>query len=309
MPNICWNMVELRIKLVKEIISWERTIKEVEELLWVSRQSISKWKSQYLQEWESALIPKKSWPKCWNAHNKTDSSIEEKVCRLAKENYFEWPIWISDQMYELYRIHIDQSTVYRILKRNNIRYYDGYHRLKKKRKLYVKDIPGRELQLDVSFPFGYQRKICIYTAIDDASRFVISEIYENHQEETSIAFMKKVLKESFYRIRAFRTDQWREFSQKFTDTLELHWIEHNKNPPYTPQHNGKVERYHRTMKEKCCIYWKFRSDISELRYLLKLWTNHYNTRKKHYWLWMKGKTPQEKLFEFKKENPFLVPLV
>jgi hypothetical protein len=38
----------------------------------------------------------------------------------------------------------------------------------------VKDIPGRELQLDVSFPWGYQRKICIYTAIDDASRFVIS---------------------------------------------------------------------------------------------------------------------------------------
>jgi len=96
--------------------------------------------------------------------------------------------------------------------------------------------------------------------------------------------VKRVLVESKYPIQAFRTDQGREFSALMTDYLTESKINHNKNPPYTPQHNGKVERYHRTMKEKCCMYWKFDADISELQYSLKLWTDYYNSRKKHYGL-------------------------
>jgi transposase InsO family protein len=125
---------------------------------------------------------------------------------------------------------------------------------------------------------------CLYTAIDDASRFVISRIYTNHNENTSLDFIKRVLNESTYNIQAFRTDQGREFSKLMTDYLETRGIEHNKNAPYTPQHNGKVERYNRTMKENCCSYWNFNADISELQYSLKLWTDHYNSRKKHYGL-------------------------
>lgn len=309
MPNRCWNMTQLRIKLVKEIVEKKRKIQEVSSILWVSRQSVGKWKWKYLQEWERWLIPLKPWPKSWETHNRTNELLEGEVCRIGKENPFEWPVWISDQIDELYSISINQSTVYRILKRRNIRYYYGYHGSKKKRILYVKDIPWRELQLDVSFPWGYQRKLCIYTAIDDASRFVISWIYTNHTEVSTLHFVKRVISESKYKVRAFRTDQGREFSQLMTDYLETQDIEHNKNPPYTPQHNGKVERYHRTMKEKCCMYWKFDADKSELDYSLLLWTNHYNSRKKHYWLGMKWKTPEEKLIFFKKINPLLVPLM
>ena len=309
MPNRCWNMTQLRIKLVQEIVEKKRKIKEVSEILWVSRQSVSTWKWKYIQEWESWLIPKKPWPKSGETHNRTDKILEDEVCRIGKENPFEWPVWISDQVSEIYNISIDQSTVYKILQRNNIRYYYGYYGAKKKRKLYVKDIPWRELQLDVSFPWGYQRKLCIYTAIDDASRFVISGIYTNHTETSTLHFVKRVISESKYKVRAFRTDQGREFSKLMSDYLETQDIEHNKNPPYTPQHNGKVERYHRTMKEKCCAYWVFNAPKSELDYSLLLWTNYYNSRKKHYWLWMKWQTPEEKLLFFKKLNPLLVPLL
>lgn len=50
MPNTCWNMTELRIKLVKDIISKKRKINDVAEILDVSRQSVSKWKAKYLLE-------------------------------------------------------------------------------------------------------------------------------------------------------------------------------------------------------------------------------------------------------------------
>ena len=47
--------------------------------------------------------------------------------------------------------------------------------------------------LDVSFPYGYQRKLCIFTAIDDASRFVFSKIYSNHTEVSTLHFIKHVI--------------------------------------------------------------------------------------------------------------------
>ena len=308
MPN-CFTMIELKWQLLQDVLDKKRKQKEVVEILKVSRQTVWIRFKKYKEYWINWIIPKKTWPKSWEIYNKTKDWLELEIIRLAKENPFEWPIWISDEINDIYNISINQSTVYRILKRTKTRYYYWYYWSKKKRKLYVKDIPWRELQLDVSFPFWYQRKLCIFTAIDDASRYVISRIYRHHTEISTLNFIKEVISHSKYRVRAFRTDQWREFSKKMTDYLDDLWIEHNKNPAYTPQHNWKVERYHRTMKENCCAYWKFKMSIEELNYDLKLWTYHYNSKKRHYWLWMNWLSPEKKLKKFKQENPLLVTLV
>ena len=181
MPN-CFSMIELKWQLLQDVLDWKRKQKEVVEILKVSRQTVSIRKKKYKEEGLKWLFPKKSWPRNWETHNKTEEWLEDEVVRLAKENPFEWPIWISEEIENVYNIEIDQSTVYRILKRTKTRYYYWYHWNRKKRKLYVKDSPWRELQLDVSFPYWYQRKLCIFTAIDDASRYVISKVYTNHTE-------------------------------------------------------------------------------------------------------------------------------
>jgi len=49
--------------------------------------------------------------------------------------------------------------------------------------------------------------MCVFTAIDDASRFVISKVYTNHTETSTLDFIKEVIAHSKYRVRAFRTDQ------------------------------------------------------------------------------------------------------
>lgn len=140
----------------------------------------------------------------------------------------------------------------------------------------MKDIPGRELQVDASFPWGYQKKVVIFTAIDDASRVVYSSLFENHNESSTLTFLSELISKVPFPIRAIRTDQGREYSKKVQDFLTRNHIEHNKNPAYTPQHNGKVERYHRTMKENCTDFWNWNDDIETYEYQLKLWTDYYN---------------------------------
>ena len=49
---------------------------------------------------------------------------------------------------------IDQSTVYRVLKRNKVRYTRDTDYMKRKGlKRYSLEVPGQEVQLDVCFPF------------------------------------------------------------------------------------------------------------------------------------------------------------
>jgi hypothetical protein len=56
-------------------------------------------------------MPKKPWPKSWDTWNKTDEWLSDEIVRIAKENPFESPIWISDNIFDTYGIQIHQSTV------------------------------------------------------------------------------------------------------------------------------------------------------------------------------------------------------
>lgn len=307
MPS-CYAYMELKEKMLVEILSKKRKLRDVADILSVSRQSVSKWLAQYKYAWISGITPKKPWPKPTSVpYNKVSSHLESLVIEISKRDGFVWPIGIRDILLTETWDILNQSTIYRILKRTRTRYFNGYHGSRKKRKLYVKDIPWRELQVDASFPWGYQKKVVIFTAIDDASRTVYSSIFENHNETSTLKFLSELISKVPFPIRAIRTDQGWEYSKKVQEFLNQNHIEHNKNPAYTPQHNGKVERYHRTMKENCCIFWKWDDDIETYRYSLKLWTDYYNWTKKHYWLGMAGATPSEKLQYFKQHFPYLMP--
>lgn len=312
MPS-CYAYMELKQKMLDEVLSKKRKIGDVADIFGVSRQSVSKWLAQYRLLWIEWVTPRKPWPKPTSVpYNKVSSCIESLVIEISKRDSFIWPVGIRDLLLSETGEILHQSTIYRILKRNRVRYFTGYHGARKKRKLYVKDRPWRELQVDASFPYGYQRNSkwvmpVIFTAIDDASRTVYSSIFENHTEETVLMFLSELISKVPYPIEAVRTDQWREYSKMIQQFLEKNHIIHYKNPAYTPQHNWKVERYHRTMKENCTDYWKWDDDIETYRYSLKLWTDYYNWTKKHYWLGMAGATPSEKLQYFKRQFPYLMP--
>lgn len=284
-------MTQLKIKLVKEVVEKKRKIKEVAELLEVDRKTVRRWKAIFIHEGEVGLLPKKPGPKGGTAWNKTEDELEELICEVARNHPFKGPEWIHDQL----SISIDQSTVYRILKRKGIRYYYDYKHKRRKKKAYCLSWPGEELQLDTCYPFGYSRKAIVYDIIDDCSRWAFARVMERKTEEATIEFLKELINKAPFTIKAIRTDQGTEFSKKVTKFLKDKGIEHKKNPPYTPQHNGKIERYHRTFKEEEASFWHFNAPLPELNYKLQLWLNFYNNYKKHTGLGMNKITPVQKI--------------
>ncbi len=136
------------------------------------------------------------------------------------------------------------------------------------------DHPGQRIQIDVKFV----PQVCLvgdaardaaecsgyyyqYTFIDEYSRFRYLEAFKEHNSYSSSEFIKHCVKRFPYVIECVQTDNGPEFTNRLTSpkeygptlferTLEDLCIHHKLIKPYTPRHNGKVERSHRKDNEE-----------------------------------------------------------
>ena len=146
----------------------------------------------------------------------------------------------------------------------------GYFKADKVKKKYTPkpyeqmQYAGQRVQIDVKFvPLcciaAKGEKYYQYTAIDEYSRLRYLEAFEEHSTYSSAVFLKNTI--AFFRkheiqIECVQTDNGFEFTNRFANTnrdlptlfqklLLNAKITHKLIRPYTPRHNGKVERSHR----------------------------------------------------------------
>jgi len=291
------DVSDVKMSLIQDIVEKRRKTKDVATILRVSMRTIQKWVCRYKYDGIQGLMRSKPWPKGWVAYNRTKEETEEIVSFLWMKYKQEWPERLRMRLDEKYGIHMNQTTVYRILKRRNVRYHNAYQKEKKQRKMYTLEIPWMEMQVDTWFPFGRHRQFVIYSAIDDCTRMAYSKAYENANTENTKDFVKELIKRMPFQIRSIRTDQWREFSKTITKYLsELH-IDHIKNEAYHPEHNWKIERYHLTEN-----IWEVRNrpyliSIEEANYMLRNWLSYYNYCRPHTGFGMKKLSPWAKYLQ------------
>ena len=127
--------------------------------------------------------------------------------------------------------------------------------------------PGQRVQIDVKFVpdscivgAAKGQKFYQYTAIDEYSRYRYIEAFEEHSTYSSAVFLEHMLKKFPFKVECVQTDNGSEFTKRlgnsqnpsptlFEARLEQRGIRHKLIKPYTPRHNGKVERSHRKDNE------------------------------------------------------------
>ena len=66
--------------------------------------------------------------------------------------------------------------------------------------------------------------------------------------------------------------------------------------PTAAEQNGKIERFHKTLKREFFYrYCSFTDSLETINYKYALWLPHYNYYRRHRGLGMKGLTPAQKL--------------
>ena len=104
------------------------------------------------------------------------------------------------------------------------------------------------------------KKFYQYTAIDEYLRFRYLEAFEEHSTYSSAIFLEHLIKKFPFKIQCVQTDNGSEFTKSLGNTekptptlfearLKQCGIKHKLIKPYTPRHNGKVERSHRKDNE------------------------------------------------------------
>jgi len=289
------ELIKMKKEILDRCIRKEMKCKEGAKILGMHEKAFSRMKRRYKEKGEEALMPKKTGPKGYKAHNRTAEEIEEEVEELARKHYDLGPVPLAEKLREEKGIRLHATTIWRILRRRKVRYRRGYKREKKKNaKLYCLGEPGEEVQVDGSYPFGRARKIVCFSAIDDCSRWAYGRIYDRETAENAIKFITELMRRVPFKIKRLRVDN--RYGKKLKRYCKARGIEVITNDAYTPEQNGKVERYHRTLKNH--FFWqqvKFEDDVETIEYKHQLWLHYYNEQRRHGGLGMNRMTPREKL--------------
>ena len=297
--------MSLQIEKLEKTLHKQQSVSSVARELNVSRQTVHTWLNRYKRFGSEGLLRKKR-KRGYRAHNRTPEEVEQVVIQLAQKYWNDGVHTLADYLQYEHNLTLNPSTIYRILKRNEVRYTTDYPHTQKrwKKQLYAHEIPGKEVQVDTTYPFGYKQGQVIYTAIDDATRWVFLYRYDTANQENTLDFLEKLRIHAPFPIQKIRTDQGSEFrGLQVKAYLAQHRIEHRLNTPYCPEENGKIERFHRTLNEKCLRFgFNPRMSHDVFQYKLELFLHYYNFKRKHRGLGMNGRTPFEKLRELSTVN-------
>lgn len=125
--------------------------------------------------------------------------------------------------------------------------------------------------------------VYLHSAIDGYSRLAYTEALPDEKAVTAIAFMHRArvwfAAHGITRIERIVTDNGACYrADAFARALL--GSRHQRITPYTPRHNGKVERYNRIISEEF-LYARTWTSEDQRRDALKIWNIHYNYHRPH----------------------------
>jgi len=296
---------EERLRWILPIASKEIKLIDAAKVCPHSQRSLERWLAAYKKYSEQGLEPKSTRPK--TNPKETPIRIKERVIELRKETKIcafklKWRL-------EKEGIALHKNTIQKIIKKEGlVRKY----RIRKLKYKYIK-VPlgkGELVEIDVKYvpDFVENKRYYQFTAIDCASRWRYLQIYDNYSNSDSIYSLQELIKVAPFRIRAIKTDNGSNFTNRYTGYLKssdpmnprLHDFDilyqrlniiHYLIDPGKPAQNGKVERSHREDQEKFYERNKFRN-LRELETKIKIWNEEYNNLEH---CSLNGKTPNEML--------------
>jgi transposase InsO family protein len=277
----------------------------------VSRQCLSKWKNRYEQLGEVGLIDRSSVPHA--SPTQLPAVVVARIEALRRARKLPARLIAIELAGE--GVVVSKAAVARWLVRlgiNRRRDLDPSGELNRAPRPIVARYPGHMIHVDVKkvgrIPDGggwrahgrdsAQHRsagraktagavggyVFLHSAVDGYSRLAYTEALDDEKASTAIAF--------FARARAFFTAHGiTRLSRVVTDngscyragafTRSLFDVDrHQRTRPFTPRHNGKVERYQRILAEELLYAHTWANEHDRASALAK-WLVHYNYHRPH----------------------------
>jgi putative transposase len=240
----------------------------------ISRSKYHDWRSRYGKVNEhNAWIPRDTWltPAEWQA-----------ILDYYRDHPLEGYRRLTYRMMDEDIVAVSPSSVYRVLSKAGL--LSTWNRTaSKKGKGFQQPVkPHEHWHIDVSYINICGTFYYLCSILDGFSRYIVHWDIRASMTEADVEILLQRAREKFPDARPrIISDNGPQFiSRDFREFVRISGMTHVKTSPYYPQSNGKLERYHKTIKGGC-IRVRTPLSLHEALAVVEELVTHYNTRRLH----------------------------
>lgn len=255
----------------------ERSEISYEQLLrWIqlSSRKFRDWRSRYGKANEhNHLVPRDHWLQGWE---------KEAIVTFYHEYPLEGYRRLCFMMLDRDIVAISPASVYRVLKAEGL-LANRWQKPSRKGTGFVQPLaPHDHWHIDFSYVNVGGTFYYLCSILDGCSRSIVHWEIREAMKEADAELVLQRAREKFPQARPqIISDNGPQFVAKdFKEFLRLWQTTHVLTSPHYPQSNGKLERYHRTLKEQA-IRPKTPLTLEDARRIVGEFVEHYNTVRLH----------------------------
>ena len=242
--------------------------------LGISKGKFYDWRKRYGKVNEhNGLIPRDHWLDDWER-----AAILDYHGRHPLEGYRRLTFMMLDEDV----VAVSPSSTYRVLKDAGV--LDRWNK-KPSRKgtgFVQPDGPHKHWHIDVAYVNVASTYYYLCTVLDGYSRAIVHWEIRESMKESEIEIVLERAREQYPGAKPrIISDNGPQFlARDFKAYLRLTGMTHVRTSPYYPQSNGKVERFHRTIKSDA-LRVQNPGSIEEARKVVDAFVKHYNEVRLH----------------------------
>jgi transposase InsO family protein len=249
---------------LKSFISW----------LSVAKSKFYAWIERYGKANEhNAQVPRDFWLEFWE---------REAIIKYAVENPLEGYRRLTFMMLDHDIVAVSPSSTWRVLSQAGL-----LQKWNSKKSLkgtgFVQPLkPHEHWHVDVSYLNICGTFYYLCSLLDGCSRYIVHWEIREQMTETDVEIILQRAKEKFPDARPrIISDNGPQFiARDFKEFIRISGMTHVKTSPFYPQSNGKLERFHGTIKEEC-IRPGVPLSLDDARRMVQKYITYYNETRLH----------------------------
>jgi transposase InsO family protein len=242
--------------------------------LGIGRDKFYAWRRRYGRGNEhNAPIPRDFWLEPWE---------KEAIISFYRQNPDEGYRRLTYMMIDEDVVAVSPASTYRVLKEAGVM-RSWNRRESKKGTGFVPPLRAHDhWHVDVSYLNICGTFYYFCGLLDGYSRYVVHWEIRESMKEADVEIVIERAKETFPQARPrIISDNGPQFIAKdFKEFIRLSGMTHVRTSPFYPQSNGKIERFHQSLKREC-IRPKTPLSLEDARRTVTAFVGHYNTVRLH----------------------------
>lgn len=241
--------------------------------LGIPRTTFYRWYDRYLQRGAAGLEDQSPKPK--HVWNRVPDEVKRKVVDFALQETELSPRELAVTFTDQERYFVSESTVYRVLKAAD----EFQHKTTAINQLWQTDFTYIKV---LGWGWFY-----LSTVLDDYSRYIVSwKLCTNMRAEDVTDTLDLALQASgcdqmhvVHKPRLLSDNGSSYVSGDLAEWLQDKGMKHSRGAPYHPQTQGKIERWHQTLKNRILLENYFLP--GDLEAQIEAFVDHYNHQRYH----------------------------